>query len=275
MGGTHGCGEEKIMDGQKYVCMDLPLSLPTPGGASRDPSHCLTLSFGVHLDTTFDDAVSEFPCEVHMFDVMPFYPNLANQVPHVYFHQVGLAAFQHKLFYNKINRTADVNSLSGHVNNLSLHSRLIHVLKIDIDGGEWDVLKNLAEDPLLDAVGQVAMEVHVVNLVMSEENWTTRPPSQVSRENWLRELQDRYQILRLFESRGFRRVFYWDNIQDKYALYEKNGTRHETAGEVLYVNTNWYRESFRSLLRTRDGTTTTTNKYIYSLIQTALKSVPP
>ncbi|KAK4322471.1 hypothetical protein Pmani_006811 [Petrolisthes manimaculis] len=192
--------------------MDIPLSLPT---GSRDPSHCLTLSYGIQFDTTFDEAASDLPCEVHMFDVMPFYPDIAEEEPHVHFHQ------------------------------------------IDIDGGEWDVLKNLAQDPILDAVGQVAMEVHVVNLVMSGTSWSTQ--SQVSRENWLRALQEKYQILRLFESRGFRRVVYWDNVQDKFALYEKDGTRHETAGELLYVNTNWYRDSFRTLLRTRGYNISTLN----------------
>lgn len=42
------------------------------------------------------------------------------------------------------------------------------------------------------------------------------------------------------KAHGFRRVVYWDNLLGKVQLQDENGDLHRTAGEVLYVNTNWY-----------------------------------
>ncbi|KAK3849698.1 hypothetical protein Pcinc_043558, partial [Petrolisthes cinctipes] len=53
----------------------------------------------------------------------------AEHEPFIHFHQEGLAASHHTLFYQKLNRTAEVNTLSGHVNKFALNPRLIHILK--------------------------------------------------------------------------------------------------------------------------------------------------
>ncbi|KAG7158220.1 putative Methyltransferase domain-containing protein 2 [Homarus americanus] len=200
LGGTISCkkgtGDENNMDGHKYVCMDPSLEVV----GARDARQCLTLSFGTQRDTSFDDAASELPCEVHMFDVLNFDPLLPKESDHVFFHVV------------------------------------------DIEQDEWESFINIAKDPLFDAVGQVALEVHVVDLVHGPNK---NSPPDIPREKWLEALQKRYDILRMIEARGFQRVLYWDNTQEKFSLYDENGTRHETAGEVLYINTNWYNTTFK------------------------------
>ncbi|XP_071529106.1 probable methyltransferase-like protein 24 [Panulirus ornatus] len=247
LGGAYLCkagqGDENNMDNHKYVCMDPALEVV----GAKVPQDCLTLSFGTQYDTTFDDAVSELPCEVHMFDVLNFNPQLARETDHVHFHVEGLAGQRHSVFYNNMNRTVKMSTLRDHVMKNNLFPRPIHVLKVDIENSEWEAFRDIAQNPLFDAVGQVALEVHATELVHGP---TRKSPPVVPRQGWLHALQTRYDVLTMIEARGFRRVLYWDNIQDGSALYDENGTKYETAGELLYVNTNWYNASFKRQLAT-------------------------
>nr|XP_053627751.1 uncharacterized protein LOC128685282 [Cherax quadricarinatus] len=102
MGGHHTCGDvtDDLVDGSKVVCMDPPLGLLP----IRDPTTCLTLSFGIHFDSTFDVAVSKFNCEVHMFDLLDYSPTeLLNTSTHAYFHQVSRLLF---LSHKSLNKTS-------------------------------------------------------------------------------------------------------------------------------------------------------------------------
>ncbi|XP_042241507.1 uncharacterized protein LOC121879075 isoform X2 [Homarus americanus] len=242
LGGTISCkkgtGDENNMDGHKYVCMDPSLEVV----GARDARQCLTLSFGTQRDTSFDDAASELPCEVHMFDVLNFDPLLPKESDHVFFHVEGLSGQKISVFYSNINQSVKMDTLRGHYDKNGFFPRPIHVLKVDIEQDEWESFINIAKDPLFDAVGQVALEVHVVDLVHGPNK---NSPPDIPREKWLEALQKRYDILRMIEARGFQRVLYWDNTQEKFSLYDENGTRHETAGEVLYINTNWYNTTFK------------------------------
>ncbi|XP_063880612.1 uncharacterized protein LOC135111314 [Scylla paramamosain] len=243
MGGTLDC-ETNAMDGHKYLCFDPPLGLVS----SKDPQRCLTLSFGVQYDTTFDDAVADLPCELHMFDVLNFNPPLVKERENMYFHNKGLAGSVRTNFFNNINLKVKMGSLRSHVEELGLRGRLIHVLKVDIENAEWDAFKNIASDPLFDAVGQVAMEVHQTELVTGPMKHS---PPAVPRDRWLDALQSRYDVLRMIEARGFRRVLYWDNVQDDFPLVDDHGVRYETSGELLYINTNWFNATFRKELQRR------------------------
>ncbi|XP_071528833.1 uncharacterized protein [Panulirus ornatus] len=241
LGGSYCIGELVVngvdMDGHKYVCMDPALEVV----GAKVPQDCLTLSFGTQYDTTFDDAVSELPCEVHMFDVINFNPQLARETEHVHFHVEGLSDRNIAKYFIRMNTTFRFDNLQGLVMKNQLFPRPIHVLKVDIENDEWEAFRDIAQNPLLDAVGQVALEVHVADLVY---------PKKLPRERWLGLLQERYDVLRMIEARGFRRVVYWDNTRGPHHLYDKDGTKYETAGELLYVNTNWYNASFKRQLAT-------------------------
>nr|XP_045611673.1 uncharacterized protein LOC123766507 [Procambarus clarkii]XP_045611674.1 uncharacterized protein LOC123766507 [Procambarus clarkii]XP_045611675.1 uncharacterized protein LOC123766507 [Procambarus clarkii]XP_045611676.1 uncharacterized protein LOC123766507 [Procambarus clarkii] len=245
LGGTYNCkkgqGDENNMDGHKYVCMDPSLEVV----GAKDARGCLTLSFGTQMDTSFDKAVSVLPCEVHMFDVLDFDPPLAKFNDNVYFHAEGLARMKYSVHFHNINKTATMDTLKAYFFKNKLYPRPIHILKVDIENGEWEAFKDIAQDPLFDAVGQLAMEVHATELVAGPEG---KPPPNVPREKWLGALQERYDVLRMIEARGFRRALYWDNVQDEFSLHDEKGTRYETSGEVLYVNTNWYNTTFKQYL---------------------------
>ncbi|XP_037772391.1 uncharacterized protein LOC119568063 [Penaeus monodon] len=247
MGGSYTCdgqGDQEGMDGHKYVCMDPSLEL----GGTKDPKSCLTMSYGVHRDSTFDGDVAELQCEVHMFDVLNFNPLLAKEVEHVYFHLEGLARRKVVTFYPNINISVGMNDVLGHMLEHKLDPRAINILKIDIEGSEWDALEDVTSKKgmkILELVGQIAIELHVVDLVQDlSYDWLDRKTP----DQWLDVLQKRFDILMGLEDMGFRPVVYWDNVQDKYALRDEDGERYETAGEILYVNTNWYNATFKRML---------------------------
>ncbi|XP_076031089.1 uncharacterized protein LOC143019337 [Oratosquilla oratoria] len=74
-GGIPECGK---LDGHKLICLDEAFEVLPKG---RNVSNaCLTFSFGVHSDTTFDDAVSIIPCTVHMFDILELQPMLEDNM---------------------------------------------------------------------------------------------------------------------------------------------------------------------------------------------------
>lgn len=66
------------------MCFDPFLELVAP----RHSKRCLVLSFGVQRDTTFDEAAADLLCEVHMFDVLDYNPEVAKEEDYVYFHNV-------------------------------------------------------------------------------------------------------------------------------------------------------------------------------------------
>ncbi|ROT66342.1 hypothetical protein C7M84_015640 [Penaeus vannamei] len=207
MGGTYNCngqGDLNGMDGHKYVCMDPSLEL----GGTKDPAGCLTLSYGVHTDASFDEGVAELPCEVHMFDVLNYDPLLAKEVEHVHFHLEGLAYKPSATYYNNLNITAHMDNILGHILKYNLDPRPINILKIDIEGNEWDALADAAKggQKILELVGQIAIELHNVDLVQGlNYHWLdSKSPDQ-----WLKVLQKRFDILMGLEDMGFRPPVYW------------------------------------------------------------------
>ncbi|XP_050691139.1 uncharacterized protein LOC126982900 [Eriocheir sinensis] len=235
MGGNHQCGEvtDDISDGRKVVCLDAELQLQP----RRRPQSCLTLSFGIHRDTSFDAAMAAMNCEVHMFDLLNYTPSgLLRRAPHAHFHQVGLAEKRLQRYYLNLGQELPVDSLEGHLITNNLMYRPIHLLKMDIEGDEWVVLKQVAQQPIMDLIGQIAIEIH-------SEDLLTLPAKK-----HLSYLQDKYNVLRAIENRGFEKIAYWDNTKSK-VYKDTSGASYNTCGEIHFVNTNWYNTSFKSTLK--------------------------
>ncbi|XP_069938845.1 probable methyltransferase-like protein 24 [Cherax quadricarinatus] len=234
MGGHHTCGDvtDDLVDGSKVVCMDPPLGLLP----IRDPTTCLTLSFGIHFDSTFDVAVSKFNCEVHMFDLLDYSPTeLLNTSTHAYFHQVGLSDARRQHIYLNIHQEVPMDTLTGIILNNSLIARPVNILKVDIEDDEWRVFQSLSQDPIMDIIGQVAIEIHAEEL------------NKLAPEQRLPYVRHRYDILRALEARGFTKVAYWDNkISETFTA--ASGAAYKTSGEIHYVNSNWYNSSFKENL---------------------------
>ena len=56
----------------------------------KNPHECLTLSFGINTDVSFDGAIADFNCEIHMFDPYDWKPphDIIKDYQHAHYHIV-------------------------------------------------------------------------------------------------------------------------------------------------------------------------------------------
>ncbi|XP_043246991.1 uncharacterized protein LOC122394298 [Amphibalanus amphitrite] len=151
MGGL-ASGKGCLTDGDKHVCLDEPLSL----AAAHDD--CLIYSFGINYDWSFDEAARAFGCEVHSFDPSIDYPE-GRRSDGITFHHFGIGRNNHTNVYGWQIYTLDqIMDILGH------KGRTIHYLKMDAEGGEFDMMAQQLLDGagefVLDKVEQIGFEVH-------------------------------------------------------------------------------------------------------------------
>lgn len=137
-------------EGPKFVCGFERYLWPS----------CVVYSFGSRALTTFEDAVfrANPSCEVHIFDptVDPVGSKFLLHSKRWHFHAFGLAGTA-----GNLPRVGKVDILSAIAARLG-HQR-IDILKVDIEGAEFDAVQQWAQDPQLPAIVQVQMEVHYMD----------------------------------------------------------------------------------------------------------------
>lgn len=143
--------EKEMIDGDKYACLDQKFSLV-------NSNNCLVYSFGINYDWSFDEAMEEFGCEVHSFDPSIDYRE-GKRSPGITFHHIGIGRNHHLNVYNwSIHTLDEVMIQLGHEN------RTIQYLKMDVEGGEFDMLAQQLVDNrgdfVLDRVEQIGFELH-------------------------------------------------------------------------------------------------------------------
>ncbi|XP_071091549.1 probable methyltransferase-like protein 24 isoform X1 [Haliotis cracherodii] len=143
--------------GNWYMCQDKPFTIAKP---------CLVYSFGIYRNWDFDNHMRSMGCEVHSFD-----PSIKSE-DHVkengvVFHKIGLAGFDDDKFearrdfyvrhkqYWKMRRLSTIKKELGH------EERSLDILKMDVEGHEWLVLKDLLETGMLTTVKQFLIEWHL------------------------------------------------------------------------------------------------------------------
>ncbi|CAB9522444.1 Methyltransferase-like protein 24 [Seminavis robusta] len=117
---------------------------------------CVVYSFGSFDEISFEigiDNVTNSKCDVHTFDPekRPS-PEVAGR-HHFTSHDLGLSSFEHDNF----KRLGTIMKDLGH--------KHIHVLKIDIEGGEGGALPALQVEGVLKNVDQISIEFHSVELM--------------------------------------------------------------------------------------------------------------
>lgn len=129
------------------------------------PDPCVVYSFGCNNSFLFEDALRshDVRCEIHIFDFGPKVPDeniMASQTATYHVHSVGLSDHDglEKLLVDDILTEVPVRRLSTLMEELG-HKR-IDILKLDIEGSEHRVLRQLAADGWPD-VRQLLMEAHV------------------------------------------------------------------------------------------------------------------
>ncbi|RXG69949.1 hypothetical protein Avbf_03976, partial [Armadillidium vulgare] len=138
------------MDGQKIICLDPATQVITGSPKTMD---CLTLSFGVQYDISFDISIRDINCEVLMFDYDQFSHAISEEDEYVNFFEIGLGTQRVDEYIRDQDRTIQFDTF----NNLALNT---DSLIMDVEGDEWSILQDMVKQPYLDTIGQIAVEIH-------------------------------------------------------------------------------------------------------------------
>jgi hypothetical protein len=157
------------IDGAYFVCLD--------GRLRPLVNECTILSFGINKNDRFDQEINErLNCETHSFD--PFEEpmrvlemrsrngaELKEKVTlklntNWFFHSIGITNNARRRNVNKIGWLDTYPNILDHLN---LRGRVVDVLKMDVEGAEWESLPYIFETDiglLCDYVKQIAIETH-------------------------------------------------------------------------------------------------------------------
>lgn len=145
-----------VDDGAKYICNQHHLA--------RLPS-CLYYGFGVANEISFDLEISKtLDCEMFVFDPTPSVATsgIVHRLSEaeIFYHSWGIGKTDDQIQLEgqmvPAYRLATIMQMLGHT------GRVIDILKIDVEGAEWDVLEDLlAEcDPEQPVAYQLLVELH-------------------------------------------------------------------------------------------------------------------
>ncbi|XP_033759773.1 methyltransferase-like protein 24 [Pecten maximus] len=147
------------------VCYDEQFKLGKP---------CLVYSFGIANDFSFDDEMATIDgCEVHSFDPSMGVKDHVRKSS-VHFHNIGIGGVvienldARRDIYVTEQQTWMVMTLKTIMAALGHADRDIDVLKIDVEGSEWDVVEYLLENGMLPRIKQFLTEWHIFS------NWPHR-----------------------------------------------------------------------------------------------------
>jgi len=194
-------------DGGWDVCM-LPSVAPEPG--------CIVYSFGIHGDWSFDEAMSNnFGCQVKAYDPSMGVTNHTHSEK-VKFFNLGLGGS------NNINKEKwTMRTFSSLRKDQGHEEDIIDFLKFDIEGSEWEVIRNMYEDQSLRNVKQIAFVVHI----------DLRFYKSVSK--WMMQLE----TLKLLNRAGFLK---WHDHENQTTMRRTNrtgrGHLRPCCYELYYVN---------------------------------------
>ncbi|XP_045164955.2 probable methyltransferase-like protein 24 [Mercenaria mercenaria] len=196
-----------MKDGGKEICLD---------GIYKPRRPCLVYSFGSNFQFDFElSVIRNFKCEVHTFDPSHPIKNLRFP-PGINFHLTGLWNSSKTNKYGwKMKSLDDIRRKLNH------EKRVIDVLKIDVEGAEWNALPDMFQSGVLKYVKQLSIEIHV-----GERNVGDVSVSQ------------QIKILRRLYEHGFH-IF-----MQEHNLYSTRRFKYPypfitTVNEISLINVNW------------------------------------
>mmetsp|Transcript_53479 Transcript_53479/g.130654 ORF Transcript_53479/g.130654 Transcript_53479/m.130654 type:complete len:743 (+) Transcript_53479:213-2441(+) len=153
--------------GEKWTC-DTHKLAALPAG------RCLVYSFGSRTEFDFEERVHELNngCEIHVFD--PFVED--PQPPdYVFFHAVGLGGAD----------AGKLMKLSTIVKELGHADRVIDILKVDIEGYEYDAYPFFFDNGVHKWIRQILIEIHMhakyhptMRDISEDQRWWTLFPAE-------------------------------------------------------------------------------------------------
>ncbi|XP_070552272.1 probable methyltransferase-like protein 24 [Ptychodera flava] len=218
-------GNDVDSDGGWDICFEPKIGL--------NSTDCLVYSVGIGYEWSFDEAMAAYGCDVIAFD-----PSMKQQShrhsKRVLFQNFGLWDRNTDTYSGKslMSQKVDlwkVRTLEGLMAEMNHQHKRIDILKIDIEGAEWEVLYQMLERGTLQYVKQLVFEVHV---------WKPTPGDEKA------YFQKKYSILKWLEEQGFRMWnWHWNHL----ALGSKLGYNHffrePCCYELSWINTrfnNWW-----------------------------------
>lgn len=143
---------------QEYIDLDLIYRV----GSTLDGGYVMhkignekkAISIGVGRDVSWDLAISKLGIMVHMFDHTVARPptNFTNSK----FHKIGIRS-------SKTKRSKKLLEIEGILQKSGCEESENLILKIDIEGGEWEILEE-TESKFLEKFNQIIIEFHDVDL---------------------------------------------------------------------------------------------------------------
>ncbi|KAJ3342663.1 Methyltransferase-like protein 24 [Gonapodya sp. JEL0774] len=177
-GGLERVPEPMIRPNETYSGLQQASEFGLPASQKElgnDPP-CVVYTFGVDWDFSWEDEFHNMTgCETHSFDPSmrmeshyrgrnQWFWNIGLSSESTQFNGVGLRTGQADLW--------QVLTLKDHMETLG--HKHINLLKIDIEGHEWDALARALADGVLDNVEQVLFEVHMFDDFFRK--WKPQPP---------------------------------------------------------------------------------------------------
>lgn len=182
----------KIGEGGKWMCGVNHLSSSTSSTSSYDSSEssnsmitsssltstppCIVYSFGISNDVSFEvDLLMRTKCIIHCFDPtigeLPFQYLPKNSKWFKIIQKQPLfknRVYFHKLALGNITGNNEMHAISESLLDIMFkyNHTFINILKVDIEGGEWNVFNSLYKISNLQTlpIGQLLIELHYSNL---------------------------------------------------------------------------------------------------------------
>ena len=157
---SYSCPHEELVgtygDGVKWICNPRLLSVR----AKEAGRVCVVYSFGSHGESQFEQDMSRISsCEIHTFD-----PGIVNTSATLHRTAIGpIDSEQGEIHLDA--RKIESNIIRVPMKRLStimkeLNHDVADVMKIDTEGAEFSIIKDMAASSSIEKVGQMQIEVH-------------------------------------------------------------------------------------------------------------------
>ncbi|XP_077984798.1 uncharacterized protein LOC144439386 [Glandiceps talaboti] len=214
-------GNDLDEDGGWDICFDPGVGLDTDG--------CLVYSIGIGEDWSFDEAMAGYGCDVFSFDPSIHQPSHKHSEK-VWFHSFGLMDRNTDKYYGRgmdafTSEQWKVRTLEGLMGEMDHQHYKIDILKMDIEGAEWQVLSQLLAKGTLQYVKLLVFEVHL---------W--RPTYEEEKEDF----RQKYSTLKWLEQQGFKQWHWHENLQSVQIKLGENYFQAEPCCyELAWINTRF------------------------------------
>ncbi len=133
----------RMGDGGKWTCLMPEL---------ETKEDCVVYSFGVNYEVSFEVEIAKrTKCQIYAFDyTVSGVPEIAQNNPKIHFYRWGLGAKDETLYGYPFKTLPSIMKTLGHTH--------IDILKVDIEGSEWQVFEQMNTPVLAD---QLLIELHL------------------------------------------------------------------------------------------------------------------